>query len=206
MPPAVARVAVINSAVAAALTSPAALFAVARAHEPVEQDDGSWLWSYTAKTESVTFTANLTCITAGGMNYWSMKVSTDVPLYPITDFEWYTGMSTEMNTSGSWQFFDLETPDEQNPTAKIDWSVKILKEEAELTIENVDTRSEYMGDVLRYNVTPKIGSMSFDDASKGETWEIVWDIETGEGSITVPGYNSGEKACWDASKQDVSCN
>jgi len=201
---AVARVKTINSAIVAASASPAALFAAARLYEPELQDDGSWLWSFSVQIDSVMFTAKLTGLTATDITYWSMKVSTDAVLYPVTDFEWYKGTSGKLNTTGTWEFFDMKTPDEQNPTTKIDWSVKILKEEAQLTIENVDSRSEYFGDVLRYNATLEDASLSFDDASKGETWEILWDI-LGVGSIQVPGYKNGEKACWDAFKQDMEC-
>lgn len=203
---AAARAAIVNAAVGAALTPPAGLFVMAKANDPVLQADGSWLWSYSLTYEYFAIDAKLTGLVDGGKTYWSMKMSVDNPILPITDFEWYSGVCTESNLSGSWQFFDIYTPEEKNPTVEIDWSVEVLKEKAELDIQNVDTRSEYLGDVLHYNVTSEMASMSFQDVSEGETWEITWDLETGAGSMTVPGYNNGEEACWDAQKQDVECN
>ena len=99
----------------------------------------------------------------------------------------------------------MYAPAEQIPTAKIDWSVDVLKGNAELTIENIDTRSDYLGDVLLYNAEPGIAVMSFKDISEGEVWDITWDVETGAGSLTVPSYRSGEKSCWDDQKQDMQC-
>lgn len=198
----------VSSAIVVAITPPATLFAAARLVEPVEQDDGSWLWSFSIKINGVTFGAKLTGTEKLNKNLWSMVVSTDAPLRPAIDFEWYRGESTEMNIAGSWEFFDLQTPTEQNPTVKIDWSVGIVDEEATLTLENVDPRpdSEYSGDVLQYNATLQAASITFNDASKNELWEMFWDIDTGAGSIIAPNYNDGEKACWDSNKRDVVCD
>ncbi len=203
---AAARVVTINTAIVSALVPPAGLFSLAKETEPVEQDDGSWLWSYSLTYDIFAIDARLIGVPDGIRTHWSMRISSENPILPVEDFEWYTGTSTETNTSGSWQFFDMFTPGEINPTVRLDWSVEALKMNAELTIENIDTRSDYLGDVLLYSATPNTASMSFEDVSEDETWDIGWDIGTGAGSITVPKYNSGEKACWDAQKQDVQCN
>ncbi len=203
---AAARVVTINAAIVSALVLPVGLFSLAKETEPVEQDDGSWLWSYNVTYEIFAIDARLTGVPDGVRTHWSMRISSENPILPVEDFEWYTGTSTETNTSGSWQFLDLFTPGEINPTVKLDWSVEVLKMNAELTIENIDTRSDYLGDVLLYSATPEAASMSYEDVSEGETWDIRYDIETGAGSITVPNYSSGEEACWDAQKQDVQCD
>ena len=140
---AAARVATINAAVASALAFPAGLFQMAKDTDPIKQDDGSWLWNYSMTHEIFAVDARLTGVPDGDKTYWSMKMSVENPMMPIENFEWYTGMTTETNTSGSWQFFDMFTPGELNTTVKIDWSVEALKMNAELTIENIDTRSEY---------------------------------------------------------------
>jgi len=199
------RVVTINTAIASALAFPTGLFKMAKDTVPVKQSDGSWVWSYSMTYDVFVVDSKLIGVPDGDKTYWTMKVSVDNPIIPITDFEWYTGMSTESNTSGSWQFNDMYTPTEQNPTVKLDWSVEVLRENVDLIIENIDTRSDYLGDVLLYNVKPGIASMSFNDISEGEMWDIIWDVETGAGSITVPNYKSGEKSCWDAQKQDIQC-
>ena len=40
---------------------------------------------------------------------------------------------------------------------------------------------------------------------RGGTHLIVWNETTGDGSLTAPDYNNGEKACWDATLQNVPC-
>jgi len=202
---AAARAATINTAVVSAISLPFGLFNLAKENQPVLQEDGSWLWSYSLTVEYFEIAARLTGIIEGNETQWSMEIDVDNPLLPIKDFVWYTGTSTENNSSGSWQFFDIFTPAEHNPTATIDWSVNLLVQKAELDIENVDTRSEYVNDVLKYTATPETVAMAFDDASDEEIWDIAWDVDTGAGSLTVPKYNNGEKACWDTDKQDIDC-
>ena len=205
---AVARVGAVSSALVVAVTPPATLFAAARLQQPIEQTDGSWVWTYSLLIDYVTFSARLTGHKKANATEWSMRISTDAPLRPIADFEWFRGSSAASNMWGSWEFFDMLTPNEQNPTVKVDWSVTGVRGEANLTLENVDTRttSIYAGDILKYSVSDKIASMSYTDASEDEVWDVIWNLDTGEGSITVPGYNDGGKACWNVLKQDVSCN
>jgi len=205
---AVARVGVISSALVAAAATPAAVFAAARLNEPVEQEPNTWLWSYSVEIDYVTFAAALTGVEKGTVTDWSMALSTDAVLYPVDDFVWYTGSSAGSNLSGSWQFFDMRTPDEQNPVLTFDWSVSPLQEEVKLTLENVDSRADndYLGDVLNYDLTISECSLAYEDASKGEVWDVRWNLETKDGSIKVPDYNDGEKACWNADKQDIECN
>jgi len=201
------RVASINAALAAAVAPPATLFAAARLYEPTPQSDGSWVWNYSVTIEYVTFTASLTCMMEGDETRWSMVVSANAPLRPVVSFLWYQGVCTEMNTSGTWEFFDIATPTEQNPTATVEWTADVDNKTAHLLLKNVDTRpdAENTGDILSYDVGSEIASIIYTDASESEVWSITWDTETGEGSLRVPEYNGGEKACWNDLKQDVTC-
>ena len=195
---------VVNAAVITALVTPVAIFTAAKNETPVEQDDGSWLWTYKKAIGLRTFTANLTGKKEGDKNVWSMKVSSDAVLLPLDNFEWYTGVCAKDNTSGSWQFFDPQTPDQANPTVAIDWQVGLdLKGvKSELTFTNKKADSAYHGDVLKYNVEGNMASISHIDASENTESIIQWDLETTAGSITGP---DGNKACWDEDKQDVAC-
>ena len=102
-----------------------------------------------------------------------------------------------MNTSGTWEFFDITTPTEQNPTATVDWTADVDNKTAHLLLKNVDTRpdAEHAGDILSYDVGSEIASVIYTDASESEVWSIKWGTETGEGSLRVSEYNEGEKAC-----------
>jgi hypothetical protein len=204
---AAATVSVVSSAVVAGLAIPSALFTAAKNETPVEQEDGSWLWSYSVTIESRTFTANLIGKEEVDETHWSMRVSTDSKQMPLEDFEWYTGISAADNQSGSWQFFDPKTPEQPNPTAGIEWEVGIslrgITSDLTFIIQKAD--SEHLGDVLHYKLEGEMASMSFTEVAKDTTTIIEWNLETTVGSITAPFYNDGVKACWDENQQNIDC-
>jgi len=195
---------VINTIVVAKLTIPVAIFMAAKSTTPVKQDDGSWLWSYSRNIGLETFTANLTGKREGNEVIWSMKVSNTTSLRPLDNFEWYTGGNSRDNGSGSWQFFNRDTPDQANPTYAIEWKVE-GEGKRERTFTNQEAGSQHFGNVVRYAVKGDMASISFTEADKGSTTIIEWSLKTTAGSITSPSYKQGEKACWDENKLDVAC-
>lgn len=205
---AVLRVGVVSAGLVGAASVPAAVFAAAIFNPPVPQGIDKWLWRYTVTVEYVTFSAALTAEINEGSIDWTMVVSSDAPLHPVEDFTWYTGTSTGSNLAGSWQFYDISTPDGQNPTISIDWSASEIDGTVDLAVEDMDSRpeNEYAGDSLVYDIDADIATLSYEDVSEGAVWKIVWDRNTGAGSIKVPEYNGGEEACWNEQKQDVICN
>ncbi len=197
-------VTLVSAAVVVGLATPVAIFTVAKNETPVEQDDGSWLWSYSKTIGLTTYTANLTGKTEGDKTAWSMSISSNALLKPLDNFEWYTGTCTTDNTSGSWQFFDSTTPDQANPTVAIEWEVGLGLQgiKSELTFTNNKADSPHLGNVLRYSVEGEMASMSYYNADEDTTAIIEWNLDTAAGSITAA---NGEKACWDEDKQDVAC-
>jgi len=198
-----AIVVIVNTAVIAGLATPVAIFTAAKSTTPVEQDDGSWLWSYKKAIGLKTFTANLTGKKEGDKNVWSMKISSDAITMPLDNFEWYLGTCSRDNTSGSWQFFDHNTPDQANPTVAIDWEVGLDLQgvKSKLTFTNKKSGPN-LGDELRYSVEGDMASMSYYDADKKTTAIIEWNLETTAGSITK---SDGKKLCWNENQQDVVC-
>ncbi|HIE28551.1 TPA: hypothetical protein EYP66_14820 [Candidatus Poribacteria bacterium] len=195
---------VINTIVVARLSVPVAVFTAAKSAIPVKQDDDSWLWSYSRTIGVETFTANLTGKREGDQVVWSMKVSNTSSLRPLDNFEWYTGVTSRENGSGSWQFFNRDTPEQANPTYAIEWNVE-RGVKRERTFTNQEAGSPYFGNVVRYAVEGGMASISFTEADKGSTTIIEWSLNTSAGSITSPGYKKGEKACWGPDKLDIAC-
>jgi hypothetical protein len=193
---------VVNTTVVVKLATPVAVFTNAKTATPVEQDDGSWLWSYSRTIGLRTFSANLTGKDEGDKITWSMRISSDT--IPLDNFEWYKGTSAKDNNSGSWQFFDPGTPDQANPTYAIEWQVE-RGVKRERTFTNQEAGSPDLGNVLLYSVEGDMAGINFTEAAKDTTTIIEWNFKTTAGSITAPFYNKGEKACWNENKQNVAC-
>jgi len=196
------RVLIVNVAVVLNLAPSVTVFKAASSATPVEEDDGSWTWPYTAKFLNHTFDANLNGSMEGFDTVWSMKVSCDSLDVPVDNFLWYTGEVALSNNSGSWRFFDYKSPDMMREIGTIEWEVKD-RDTSNLMFSNTDSESEGYGDVLTYSLDGTEAEISFEDASEDLTAEITWDTITLAGSIMVPGYNNGERAYWDEDLQDT---
>ncbi len=200
---AVTRVLLLDVAVILVLSPPVAFFKTAAGTIPVRQDDGSWLWDYTVNFLGQKYDVDLTGRLVGLKTVWSMKVTNTSRQIPLEDFEWYSGEAALDNKSGSWRFFDPATPNETNQIATIEWSIRADK--SEIVFSNTNGLDLNFGDVLSYSVEGTMALIAFYDASKNITADITWELETIAGSIKVPDYNDGERACWDENQQDVVC-
>jgi hypothetical protein len=196
------RILALNLAVVVAMTPAVATFKAAYGADPVEQDDGSWLWPYTINILGHKIEAELTGSLEGFATAWSMRVTSDSFDPPLEDFEWYTGECSLDGTSGDWLFFDYKIPDTATKLATIEWKVESTSK-SELTFTNITEGRENSGDILTYSVDGTTALVTFYDASEDITADITWDLDTIAGSIEVPGYNNGERAYWDEDKQDV---
>jgi hypothetical protein len=205
------RVLLIDTAVVAVLAAPVTVFKAAKTTIPVSQGGGSWLWSFTTTVFGNTYEANLTGTISGLNVLWSMRVSSSSPNLPLDDFEWYTGETNLSNTSGFWRFFDFRAPDEKNEIGTIEWTTNPSvidfqpDHKSEIEFSNTDPESPNFEDRLNYSVEGTTASISFYDASEDINADITWDLVTIAGSLKVPNYNNGERACWDENKQDIVC-
>lgn len=207
---AVTTIVLLDTAVVAVLASPAAVFTAASSTVPVQQLDDSWRWSYAVRDRfGYQYQADLTGRVVGAKTLWSMKVSTDALSPAVRNFEWYTGESSFDGTTGRWRFFDIGTPYDRNEVGTVDWGT-ILRgvsgaTKSELAFSSTDIRSPFFRDTLSYSIDRTTAQMSFYDASERAISAITWDTATTAGSIKVPGYKSGERACWDQFHQDIAC-
>jgi len=94
---------------------PVAAFVESFNHQPVQQLDGSWLWSYDVTVGRVVHTAKLFGQTVSEGFAWRMSLSKQ-DFY--TDFEWFTGLSNLPATEGTWTL--NQDPNNPNPFLSIE--------------------------------------------------------------------------------------
>ena len=199
----------------AALEAPVSAFAVALHSVPQHQSDGSWLWTYIFVEGDIEYGIFLYGIDAGDRTQWRMEVSTNNPSMPLDHFVWFAGEAMKDDTSGHWQFFEpiiamsnfanasvtVETPGVQS--IRIDW-LNAPGDVHQLTVLNNKPGSEEEGDNVVAFESPLMSYIEFTDVSVPEVHNITWYAD-GSGSIHVPDYNNGEKACWDTNQNDIAC-
>jgi hypothetical protein len=210
----------------AALQPPVAAFAFAIHSVPQLQDDGSWLWTYIFVDKEIEYSVFLYGTDAGDHTEWRMTVSTNNPEMPLDHFVWFTGEAMKDESSGYWQFYEpvaglavaaasgsaqtserarssesAGTPGVQS--VRIDW-LNGPGSTHELTVLNNMPGGEDEGDHLVFSESPAMSYVEFADVSGPAVYNVTW-YRDGSGSIEVPDYNNGEKACWDTRQNDAVC-
>ncbi len=198
------RVALIDVAVNLALAPPRLAFLAALSEEPELQPDGSFLWVYTWTNQAEeAFEIRLRGRIEGDHVAWRLAVRSLDAGSEADPLVWFWGESNFANNSGFWIFHDLETREEVE-AARIDWSIP-AEDQRLAVFENIHEGHEGFGDTLSYSEEGAIVLVQFYDASEDLNAEITWDKVTRAGSLMVPGYNEGERACWDEYLDDLDC-
>ena len=195
-----------------ALEEPIGAFALAIHSVPQEQDDGSYLWTYIFVDESVEYSIFLYGTPLEDSVKWRLEVSTNDPGFLLDHFVWFEGVAMNDNSQGYWQFFDpvLTPPGAPSATAtdgvetiRIDWQNPSATEHRLTITVNGEGHPEE-GDYLEFFESSFVGTINHYDASEDMHSIIAW-YPDGSGSLTVPDYNNGEKACWDQEQKDTEC-
>jgi hypothetical protein len=194
---AAASVAVANLAVVIHTAIPLATWRAAVAQQPV-LEDGRWHWRFTTQEGGETYAGDLTGYIEDGDLTAEMRISASA--LGLTDFLWYVGTAPVGGTTGTWEFYDPQSP--STVVGAIDWSHPGT---LVWTVSFHAMAGPDAGDQLTYEVNGAARSVTFYDASAGTTVDIDWNAITHVGSIVAPNFNGGLKACWDAALANATC-
>jgi hypothetical protein len=200
---AVVRVVYINLTVADLFTPPVAALQAALSQTPVLGEDGWFNWTYAFSDKGHDITLHLRARIDGNIVTWRMQATDPQASPPMSEFLWFTGETRLQNDRGFWIFNDRRNG-EAVPVARVDWT-NASERSRTLSFSNVDATSADLGDRLEYSVAGDLGAIRFHDVSANQDADITWNEVTGTGSLTVPDYNNGERACWDEHQENAVC-
>jgi hypothetical protein len=193
-----------NSVLTVTLTVPAAAFAEAFNHQPVQQSDGSWLWKYSVTVNEETYTAKLF-----GMNLsygvdWKMLLSKSGS---YTDLEWFTGFSNLSATEGNW--IVNNNPDLPSPFLSIEWKRNIQEETADIKYTLVSPTIQHNGSYIFYGKTNEVPLNRFYQIFNSENSNLIdikWNYESKFGRVKDTVYFEDINwHCWDERLDDTNC-
>jgi len=187
------------------LAVPVAAFRASFQHTPVQQDDGSWIWSYSVNIGNATYTAELHAqfITEGV--HWSMNISKEGE---YQDFLWYYGECDLPATDGFWILKDSPA----NPTdlLGINWSRNISAGTYAVKFTNI---------IAVGNLSA--GCYIDTQYTKGTPYDYIWDLynKSGDnhtyiewsstsGAGRVKDFNhfgDNNWHCWNSTRMNVTC-
>ena len=186
------------------LAVPVAAFAESFNHQPVQQPDGSWLWTYTLTISGIDHTAKLYGQSDPNGISWRMLL-TKSGFY--TDFEWFTGFSNVPATEGNWTL--NHNPNNPNPLIFIEWTRNVDENTAEVKYTNIVPNAPENGSYIYYGKTNDLTyNRFFDIFGKAENRliNVEWNYEQYFGRVKDPLHFGNENwYCWDENLLDIQC-
>jgi len=190
--------------VAVGLAVPVAAFGASFQNIPLQQPDGSWIWSYSVRIGGSVHSAKLHGQFIEQGVRWDMRISKEGE---YEDFLWYYGESDLPATEGFWIL--KASPTNPSELLRIDWS------------RNIATGTH----AIRYTNTVPDGAENggYIDAqyTKETPYDNIWDIyNKGQDNHTYIEWSSGTEEgrvkdfnrfgdndwhCWDSDHMNVDC-
>ncbi len=172
------------------------------------------MWTYIFVEDDIEYSVFLYGTPQENHVDWRLEVSTNDPEFLLDHFKWFEGEVMNDNSEGYWQFYDpvlapptlitnVSAATEGTETVRIDWEhASATEHRLSVTVNSEGHPDE--GDYLDFYESLIVGYINHYDASEVQYSEITW-YPNGSGSLTVPDYNNGEKACWDEKQEDTNC-
>ena len=180
-------------------------------HEPVYQDDNTWLWSYKFGTD---YTAKLygkiqDDVSNNDSVEWKMYI-TKTGSY--TDFLWYYGKSAVSMTGGYWVLFDAPNIGDHVAAEllKITWTTN-NDSVGHIKYQNIKAGDAEEGGYIEYgndNGYEQLYNTFYNIYNKGQDnlTSIEWDKATKAGRIKDKKHFSDELwHCWDKDYENIDC-
>lgn len=198
------NVAIWNSLLTLTLAIPVAAFGESFNHQPVLQDDGSWLWEYTVVVDGINHTVKLygKSVTEGAE--WRMLLTKEGQ---YSDFEWVTGFSNLPATSGTWTL--NYSPNAPNPFLFIEWNRNPAEGTGDIKFTNIvpevaENGGYIYGEVT--NDTPYNAIYHIYNAGEDNLIEIEWHRTNKEGRVKdAIHFQTMEWNCWNTNLMDIDC-
>ncbi|MDH3217412.1 MAG: hypothetical protein OEN01_14195 [Candidatus Krumholzibacteria bacterium] len=198
-----------------AFEEPVGAFALAVHSIPQKQPDDSWLWTYIFVEDTIEYNIFLFGKVVSDHVEWRMEVSSNNPDLMLDHFVWFDGESMLDDSSGYWQFYApvsattmsaamrAAPQTEGVPSVRIHWE-NLGPRTHRLTVLVNQVGNADEGDRLEFYASPTVSWITHHDQDLQLDSEIRWYAD-GSGSISVPDYNDGQTACWDARQEDTVC-
>lgn len=191
-----------SSVMTVTLAVPAASFAEAFNHDPVEGDNGDYIWTYNFRAGNNWFTAELHGKLQGTKVLWDMFI-TKADVYE--NFNWYSGESELAGSNGQWIL--NKDPQDARPFLQIDWARSTTSVEVKYT--NIVPDGPNNGSYIAYKRTTENvynGYYDIFNVTNSNLIEMKWNRQNRDGRIKDPVHFGDEQwHCWDENLDDEDC-
>jgi len=197
------HVGVWNVIITVGMAVPVGTFVESFNHEPVQQDDGSWVWSYEVTVSNILYSAELHGQTVDGHIEWNMYISKE-GFYD--NFNWFSGESNLPGTEGTWTLNN--NPDDPTPLVGIEWHRDLTAGTGDIKYTNIVPNGPENGGYIFFGLTENALDAFYQIYNKGQdsTIDIEWSRTGKDGRIRdINHFGDTDWRCWDTELQDASC-
>lgn len=188
----------------AGLAIPVAAFAASFHNIPLQQPDGSWIWSYEIRPGGVLHSAKLHGIYIDNGIRWEMYISKQGE---YEDFLWYYGESDRPSTEGLWIL--KNKPTDATDLLRIDWHRNIADNTGDIKYTNIAPNGPENGGYILVETTNQTPYDSFWDIfNKGQNNHtyIEWNKTSQEGRVKdQKRFTDDNWHCWDTNHRNIAC-
>ncbi|MFO8009256.1 MAG: hypothetical protein R6U89_00435 [Dehalococcoidia bacterium] len=186
------------------LAVPVAAFAASFHNIPLQQPDGSWVWSYDVRVGGVVHSAELHGKYIADGVRWDMYISKDGH---YSDFHWFYGESDLPATEGFWVL--KNKPSDPTDLLRIDWHRSIEDGTGDIKYTNIVPGGPENGGYIYMENT--------DDTPYGSYWDIYnkgkdnhtyieWNRNTQTGRVKdAKRFGDSQWHCWDSNHKNTEC-
>jgi hypothetical protein len=186
------------------LAVPIGAFQASFRNIPLQQPDGSWIWSYSVLVRGSVHSAELHGQFIPEGVHWDMRISKEDE---YQDFLWYYGESNLPATEGFWIL--KQNPDEPNDLLEIDWSRNISAGTNSIRYTNIVPDGPENGGYIDVQYTDDIPyDYIWDIYNKGQANHtyIEFGGSTGEGRVKdLNRFGDDNWHCWDSDRMNIAC-
>jgi hypothetical protein len=186
------------------LAVPVAAFRASFHNIPLQQPDGSWIWSYSVLVSGSVHSAELHGQFIPEGVHWDMRISEEGK---YEDFLWYYGEHNLPATEGFWIL--KQSPAVPNDLIQIDWSRNISTGTYTIRYTNIVPGGPENGGYIDVQYTDEIPyDYIWDIYNKGEDNHtyIEYGSSTGEGRVKdFNHFGDNDWHCWDSDRMNVAC-
>ena len=186
------------------LAVPVGAFQASFRNIPLQQPDGSWIWSYSVLVRGSVHSAELQGQFIPEGVHWDMRISKEDE---YQDFLWYYGESNLPATEGFWIL--KQNPDEPNDLLEIDWSRNISTGTYSIRYTNIVPDGPENGGYIDVQYTDDIPyDYIWDIYNKGQDNHTYIEFSGSSGEGRVKDFNrfgDNDWHCWDSDRMNVAC-
>ena len=194
-----------NTVITTTVAVPVGAYAESFNHEPMQLEDGTWVWAYDSTVAGVLYSAELQAKAVNGDIEWNMFISKEGE---FSDVNWFSGVSNLVGTAGTWTL-NMD-PLDPKPFVLIEWHRNPTEGTSDIKYTNIIPDDPENGGYIFFAITDETPlDTEYDIFNKGQDnlTQIEWSRDTKAGHIRdLLRYDDEDWHCWNELFEDIDCS